>query len=399
MQPFILRSRVPLWKTAPKVLPSRASDLGFDPSDGMAMRVGANDSNPDRSKHRRCDGLGLSRASLGGLRGPMRSFMRSRQTVTAPPPISTVFHRDVIAIDANTRERLEKMVKLARGTLRRFAKAASASAIKTELALLGGSDQGGLLVRLAALDLDGDGHLSNQEFSAFMLETQDLFQGVKDSVMNQSVIAALLLTISAPFLLGPFEVLFPLSWHGDDPVPSAALMALESSTAAWGDAAAFFAPHDATSAARIRRVFFVVEVLLFCLSMFGAAVALKTSKQIYHSLNAMPTTIAKLSYLLRVPRAFAYCVYATDLSLQGLLLGMAFAASRVSLISFVASLGCMAVFWLYQVRVESLLERLSTLFGVRALSPTTRCVPSRLPTAPRVARQGWHRQHRHQHSA
>ena len=265
-------------------------------------------------------------------------------------PILNMFHRDVIAVDASGRERLEAMIKISRRTLKRFARAESPSAILNELGLIGGADEAGMLVRLAALDLDGDGHLSAQEYSAFMMETQELFQGIKDSVLNQSVIAALLLAISAPFLLGPFEVLYPTSWQGSGMTSSAALMELEQSTSAWGDTAAFFEPTDHTKAARIRRVLFLIEVLIFTVSMFAAAVALKTSKQVYQSLNSMPGSIAKLSYLLKVPRAFAYCNWATDLSLQCLLLGMAFAASRVTFISFLSILGCMILFVFFQVR-------------------------------------------------
>lgn len=184
----------------------------------------------------------------------------------------------IVAIDANDMERLEKMIQLARTQLERFAAAESAAATKAQLEFIGGTDGAGMLVRLARLDVDGDGRISAHEYELFMTETQQLFDGMKSSVLNQSVVAALLLAASAPFLLGPFEVFFPTAWEGDASTATADLMGIGGSTSAWGDAAAFFQPSRPEAAARIRRIFFAIEVLLLSTSLFSAALSLKTAK-------------------------------------------------------------------------------------------------------------------------
>jgi len=192
------------------------------------------------------------------------------------------------------------MIQLARTQLERFAAAESAAATKAQLEFIGGTDGAGMLVRLARLDVDGDGRISAHEYELFMTETQQLFDGMKSSVLNQSVVAALLLAASAPFLLGPFEVFFPTAWEGDASTATADLMGIGGSTSAWGDAAAFFQPSRPEAAARIRRIFFAIEVLLLSTSLFSAALSLKTAKSVYHALISMPGTIATLSYLLKV---------------------------------------------------------------------------------------------------
>jgi prophage maintenance system killer protein len=88
-----------------------------------------------------------------------------------------------VAVDALDYERVEPMVLIARKALESFANAQTTHQIARVHALIGGADRTGMLVRLARLDLNGDGHLSLEAFASFMTETAQLFDGLKRSVL------------------------------------------------------------------------------------------------------------------------------------------------------------------------------------------------------------------------
>lgn len=201
-----------------------------------------------------------ARIAPGGVkRGLTKSSSGTKRQLVKVPTVGSL-NTDQVAVDLNDVQRLERLIKIARKKLEGFSAALSAREISKWLREVGGMDGAGMLVRMARLDLDGDGRLSPEEYARFMQETDSLFEGMKSSVLNQSVVSALLLVASAPFIL--VEVLFPQAWTSASvATETAELLGVSGgSSSAWGDAAAFFEPEDAGAAARIRRHFFVLEV-------------------------------------------------------------------------------------------------------------------------------------------
>ena len=283
--------------------------------------------------------------------------------VTANAKLShdEIEHRNTVSpvkmLDATDIERVEQMIKLAREQIKRLVlvNEKDIATIVREVEQLGGQDTAGMLVRLARLDLthveDGEEHLTQDEFSEFMKETKQLLDGMKSSVLNQSVISALLLTVAGPSLLGPFDNMFPTAWHDDQATPTAALFRINSGSiarTAWGDAGAYFRPDDEEAAAQIRRSFFVCEMITLSLSFAFAALGLFIGRGVYHALVAMPGTIATLSFVIDMRgRGFAITAWANHLAILSLVTGYVFAAARTSFVSFICLASSLMMVGLY----------------------------------------------------
>ena len=283
--------------------------------------------------------------------------------VTANAKLShdEIEHRNTVStvkmLDATDIERVEQMIKLAREQIKRLVlvNEKDIATIVREVEQLGGQDTAGMLVRLARLDLthveDGEEHLAQDEFSEFMKETKQLLDGMKSSVLNQSVISALLLTVAGPSLLGPFDNMFPTAWHDDQATPTAALFRINSGSiarTAWGDAGAYFRPDDEEAAAQIRRSFFVCEMITLSLSFAFAALGLFIARGVYHALVAMPGTIATLSFVIDMRgRGFAITAWANHLAILSLVTGYVFAAARTSFVSFICLASSLMMVGLY----------------------------------------------------
>ena len=290
-------------------------------------------------------------------------------------------HRNTVSTEkvllgATDIERVEQMIKLAREQIKRLALVdeKDIAIINREVAQLGGQDTAGMLLRLARLDLthvdDGEEHLTQEEFSDFMKETKQLLDGMKSSVLNQSVVSALLLTVAGPSLLGPFDVLFPTAWHDDQATPNAALFRINSGSiarTAWGDAGAYFRPDDEEAAAQIRRSFFVCEMISVSLSFAFAVLGLFVGKGVYQALVAMPGTIASLSFVIDMRgRGFAITAWANDLAIISLVTGYVFAATRISFASFICLASSLMMVGLYPL-CGRLMGFSSTVAATRAM--------------------------------
>ena len=215
---------------------------------------------------------------------------------------------------------LAALVKVARGKLHKLAQAQTFVKQGNAVVELGDIDGANITVMVAKVDVDGDGLVSPTEFSRFQEDASELISNVQSSVLNTSIVAALLLTILVPLLVEiPYE-----PW--DD----------EHDTSAFGHAAMLFTGGE--NAERVRRGLYVAECAVLCITIMVCVVSLFVSVGYYGSIAAMPGKLPTVRFLLETSRVLSTLQNLWSHCLIGMLLSITFSAARASGVAFIGSL-------------------------------------------------------------
>jgi len=241
--------------------------------------------------------------------------------------------------------KLAEMIKDARCRLGPLAAATSFWQAGNVAADLGDADAVAILLRVAKVDIDGDGCVQAQEYARFLDEASEMISAVQSSVLNTSIVSALLLSILLPLLVAPY----------------ASADAAVGDGTAWDDAAAYFAGPDGDAEA-LRRRLYAVECALLGIACICCAVGLGTSIAAYQNVSAMPGKLCAVQYLLETPHVsralagfWAVCLLALFVSIPMVAArasAIAFcSASAFSVLSLTFSIRTMFPAWSVQLRI------------------------------------------------
>lgn len=218
----------------------------------------------------------------------LRTITRRRAAVT-PPASADAWMPHGAPDDA---ERAREMVEIACGYLRQWISKGTVSrpggeakplnsAIQQFYSMqLGEADGAGTILRIAAAG-DADGNFTAEALDAFRLQLDRWGDEVLNSLMTQSVVVSLLLTVLVPLML--LEVRYI-------PEASTALGEPPDATALFGDLASFAAPSNPPP---LRRGLYVAECVLVSLSIACALRGLNLTIIAIDMLHALPTPIDK----------------------------------------------------------------------------------------------------------
>jgi hypothetical protein len=175
----------------------------------------------------------------------------------------------------------------------------------------------GALLRLALFGTttnDSNVELDENDFEAFLLEATHLVGALQQSALNFAVIFSLFLTIFAA-LMASTE---------DD---------VQSESGAWlGDGvdAFTFAAGLGNAAQRIRRVFYVLELLVLTTGLAISCVGLYRSNFLFTAFSTgLPSVIAKCEYFVAAPYRFSDISSQFGAVIVFLLLSLSVTATRV----------------------------------------------------------------------
>ena len=285
---------------------------------------------------------------------------RSR-TARAGAKVSSDVRTDVIAVTENEVELLSNLARTAKARIRPFAEAPSFYAGMKLTPDMGDFDGTGLIVRLACVDMDGDGKVSGAEYARFLDESAELVAGTQSSVLNVSVVSALLLTILVPLMLTSVEY-------------------AEADGTVWGDTAAFLTA-DEGRAQTIRNAFLATEYAVLTVALLCSFLGLTLSLTQYVALVAMPGKVAAVAYMLEVPKVFTQLQTLQFAPVLLLICALPFIASRYSAVAFFC-MAPMAVLWfalqtylsmpLYQAQFHGLQRQARMGLGSTALEQAVR---------------------------
>lgn len=185
---------------------------------------------------------------------------------------------------------------------------------------VGDIDGTGAHLRLAGMDLNGDGSLSPTEYARFMNEAQTMIDNLQGSVQNMAVIAALILSLVVSLLLiemsPPFEA------------------------GIWGPVSGgFFSQGSEEDALAMSHAFYVVEVILMSLTTVWCMVLLIGSIVMHSIVGSMPSRLSAITFVLENAKCYTYCNTFLYLAVFNLLLAFPFCVARYSLVAFFATIG------------------------------------------------------------
>lgn len=265
-------------------------------------------------------------ATAAAQRPPARSWKLLKAVRKVVPASKYDASVDVasntIAIGKSEFTALANLIKVARRNLRPLAEARTERERQLAIHDLGDTDGVGVHLRLAGLDLNHDGSLSEAEYTRFMSEAKQLLDNLAASSNNAALTNALLLTITVDLLL--VEIAPPMDdfRHG----PFAPL------SSGW------ISGGDQESAESLMHAFYGVEVAFLSLSFALNAAGLICSIMMQQMVAAMPGKLASLKFILAHPKVYAWINALWFMGLACLILAVAFVASRYSVVAFFAVL-------------------------------------------------------------
>ena len=243
-------------------------------------------------------------------------------------PGMTVLSRDTYVTISSEVERLGALVKQARSKLGPLARAKTMFQRGSAVTDLGDIDGAHIVLLVSKVDIDGDGTVGGDEFARFLGEAADLISSVQSSVLNTSIVAALMLTIVIPILIEPFD--------GFSEPSSEDLLGT-----VFADAAGFFTGGGASgaeAAMRARKGLYVAECVLLGLTSCCCFTGIFVSVAYYGCIASMPGPVATVSFLLDNCGALSRLQVLWSQSLLLLILSMPLVAARASAVAFVCAL-------------------------------------------------------------
>ena len=240
---------------------------------------------------------------------------------------TTVVNRLSYSTQERELQRLSALVKVAREKLPRLAHAKSLQEQTKAVMALGDIDGVHIALLVAKVDVDGDGTIAPDEFSRFLEDAATLIGNVQSSILNTSIVAALLLTVVLPMLMSPFTPV-----DGDDMFGSV-----------FADAAVFFAS-DLQAAERTKRNLYIVEMSLLSITCLLCLLSLGISVAFYNMVSSMPGPLATVSFLFKSLKTLAQLQNLWGLCITSLLWSMPFVAVHASAVAFFAALAVVVLF-------------------------------------------------------
>ncbi len=273
----------------------------------------------------------MSRRLVQGLSGLRRGLAQIQPLPSGSSRAELTVNKTLWAVGHHEFETLAELVNVAREKLRPLAESQSRTEKYRTIVALGGTDGAGANIRLASIDLNNDGTLSEAEYVRFMSEAESLLANVQSSVQSSSVTLALVLTIAVGFALADIQ---PPFHDGEEhgifgPVGSGYLTGTDDAT-------------------RIAHVFYAIEVSLIGVSILTCSAGLMGSIVLFNILASMPSKLSAITFILENAPCYArvqQCWFAGILSLG---LATPFICARYSMLACLV-IGMCYVFFLVSV--------------------------------------------------
>ena len=249
------------------------------------------------------------------------SMLRKKRTA---PTATTVVNREEYSAGSAEVEKLGLLVKHARRKLPKLARAKTMYQQGEAVTELGDIDAAHIVLMVAKVDVDGDGIVGGSEFSRFLEDAADVIQNVQSSVLNTSIVAALLLTIVLPLLLASDDTL----GHESEDLDGS--MFADTSTA-------FTFDLSAESIEQGRRGLHVAERILLGLTCCCCFTGVFVAVAYYGCIASMPGRIAALTFLLETASALKNLQMLWSLCMLGLIASVPLVAAKVSGVTFIVA--------------------------------------------------------------
>ena len=246
------------------------------------------------------------------------------QVVTLADEHDGIIDKNAIAIGRNEMETVAKLVQAARAALVPLTDAKTFNQISVAVAELGDVDGTGVFLRLAALDSDHSGSLSEAEYARFLTESELMINNLQSSTNNASVVTALLLTIAIDLFFVEMSPPFSSADEG--------FSAFESV------ASGYFSGGDLKSADSLAKGLYVVEVIFNTIMMASCAFGLLLSLFLHQLVSSMPGRVPALHFILAHAKLYTWLATTWWLGMFSLMFAVSFAAARYSLVAFFAGL-------------------------------------------------------------
>lgn len=294
-------------------------------------------------------------------------MLRKNRTSPTNGNEKTVVDRDSYVTNRTELEKLAELVKRARAQLPPLARAKTMYEQGKAVTDMGDIDGAHIVLLVAKVDMDGDGRVGTEEYARFLTEAADLIASVQSSVLNTSIVAALLLTIVLPMLLEPFD-------EFNEPASEDLIGTI------FADAASFFTGGSSSEhAARARKGLYVAEAVLLGLTSCCCITGVFVSVAFYGAVASMPGQVAAVEFLLESCNALSKLQVLWSGCLLFLILSIPIVAAKASAVALfcaiAVSVGSLAFTQLimlpsWRVQLRLFHEEALALVGGEALDMT-----------------------------
>ena len=255
-------------------------------------------------------------------------------------------------VSTDERERVVALVRVVRAKLQPLAAPDQdftcvqfkPSAMKLALDL-GSQDGIGFLLKMASVETEHDGTISDSELQRFRREGVDLVDGLASGVLNYSVVLSLFLTIFTSLVVlhagkGPYDLLVPGPRLGS-----------ASDTAAAADAADYLWPENAVG---LRWGFYVVEWSFLAYGTIVSSAGLMQCVFFYGTLSVhLPSLIAKCELIVAKPSKLTNVFQGFVQGLNALMTVLPCIAFRASAVAFLSMCAVFVLYFTFQMYIAT----------------------------------------------
>ena len=268
----------------------------------------------------------------------MNVLSRQRRKVhTEQAPLMASESSRVAAIILDSRSKLRPMAEK---------KNASGKWLNDNAGKHGALDGIGMLLRFAAIEVEPDGTVTEQNLTRFQQEATAILAQLENIALNFSVLSSLFLTIFVALAIqhagapayakaaaeddDAFAVISPF---GDGPTDGI-----------WNDFAGFAWPNDAIAQRKLRRSLYVGECVTLTLAIYVCLWGLVQQLLMFTSYGAaLPNVIVKVEFMMeKLSRLTDIWISFDAIVILFLPLGLAFVAARVSAVACICGFALVA---------------------------------------------------------
>ena len=209
----------------------------------------------------------------------------------------------------------------------------------------------GALLRMAKIDIDSDGRLSEKAYARFQSEGENVMDMLQNVTLNWTILLSLFLTIYVSLaIMHSGEPAYAahskvVAFGTDDELPSA--------YAPWTDFASYAWPDDAHAQAKLRRSFYIGECITIGLGLFFCATGLMNVLIVYSVFGAaFPDIQSKVEFMHNYPAPMFYLWGSFDGAVLVLPPALAFVTARSSALMSLTVFSMCGAFGLFMASVS-----------------------------------------------